>query len=141
MNRPHTAETDMPATKQAEGFQSETIDTGYLRITLKEAWAGDGYRLSHSRMRTPTADGGETWVPNRSWDLPKGRLTAWEVQEMLAAFDRSARRRYQLKKQKQACRRRKRERWHKAHEEPDLDIETEHVRTASGIRTLNRIKS
>jgi len=130
----------MPATKHAKDFESETLDTGFVRVRLGEARVEDGYRLSHSRVRTPTADGGEVWEPNYTWDLPVGGLTAWEVQEILACLDRSARRRYQLKKQSQACRRRKRERWHEAHEEPAYRVETEHVQTTSGTKTLCRIE-
>lgn len=130
----------MPVTKQVKDFESETLDTGYVRVRLSEARVQDGYRLSHSRMRTPTTGGGETWVPNYTWDLPKGGLTAWEVQEMLACLDQAARRRYQLRRQQQACRRRKRERWHEAHQEPAHCVETEHVRAASGTKTLCRIQ-
>jgi hypothetical protein len=140
MSPHHTAETDMPDTKHAKNFESETLDTGFVRVRLGEARVEDGYRLSHSRVRTPTT-GEDVWVPNYTWDLPKGGLTAWEVQDMLARLDQAARRRYQLKKQSQACRRRKREQWHSAHEEPDHTVETEHVHAASGIRALNRITS
>jgi hypothetical protein len=134
----HTAATEIGFDKQ---MKRETIDTGYVRVRLGEARVGDGYRLSHSRMRTPTTGGGDTWVSNYKWDLPKGGLTSWEVQDMLSRLDQAARRRYQLKKQKMACRRRKRERWHQSHEEPDHTVETEHVQTASGTRALNRITS
>jgi len=138
MNLRHTAATDMGFNKQ---MKRETIDTDFVRVRLAQARVEDGYRLSHSRVRTPTADGGEVWVSNYEWDLPKGGLTAWEVQDMLTRLDQAARRRYQLKKQSQACRRRKRERWHEAHEEPAHRVETEHVRTRTGTRTLNRITS
>jgi hypothetical protein len=130
----------MPATKQVKDFESETLDTGYVRVRLGEAQVQDGYRLSHSRVRTPTADGGEVWEPNYTWGLPKGGLTAWKVQEMLACLDQAARRRYQLMRQKQACRRRKRERWHEAHQEPAHRVETEHIQAASGTKTLCRIQ-
>jgi hypothetical protein len=127
----------MPATKHAKDFESETLDTGFVQVRLGEARVEDGYRLSHSRVRTPTADGGEVWEPNYTWDLPVGGLTAWEVQDMLARLDQAARRRYQLKKQSQACRRRKRERWHEAHEEPAHRVGTEYYNGAAHSRIVS----
>lgn len=117
-------------------MQRETIDTGYLRITLKEAWTGDGYRLSHSRMRTPTT-GDDVWVPNYTWNLPADGLSEWEVQQMLSRFDAEAKRRYQAEKQRMAERRRKSQQWHKAHKEPDYDIETKYYDGAAHSRILS----
>lgn len=94
-----------------EIYRRKRVERSHLRITVGDSWVGEGYRLSHSRMRIPTT-GDDVWVPNYSWDLPADGLSREEVEERIECYNAEAKKRYEREKEEMEERRRRtEERW------------------------------
>jgi len=113
------------------------VDLGYARFTLTEQWGG--YRVAHSKMRTPVVGGEDTWVPNHTWPLPATGLTEQEATELMERLDAEARRRYQLQQQRLAVQRRRAYLRREARDDPaaGAEVKTEERRDGG---TMNWIE-
>jgi len=121
-------------------IRSETVKLKHCQARLSDAHVGNGYRLSLSRRRS-IEYGADVWLPVYDWqclsyDLPRDGLSQWEVHQALEAMQAEATRLYQAEQQRRACRRRRDMLWHRDHDEPQHEVETEHLPD----RTLCRIK-
>jgi len=120
-------------------IRSETVKLKHCQARLSDAHVGNGYRLSLSRRRS-IEYGADVWLPVYDWqclsyDLPRDGLSQWEVHQALEAMQAEATRLYQAEQQRRACRRRRDMLWHRDHDEPQHEVETEHLPD----RTLCRI--
>jgi len=136
--------TAMPMTKPEHRpgaeIRSETITLGYCKARLSDGRLGEGYRLDLSKRRS-VGHGADVWIPVYNWrclnyELPVDGLSQWEVHKALEAMQAEATRLYQAEQQRRACRRRENMLAHRDHEEPQHEVETEHLPD----RTLCRIK-
>jgi len=129
-----------PEHRPGTEIRSETVKLKHCQVRLSDARVGNGYRLSLSRRRS-IEYGADVWLPTYNWqclsyDLPVDGLSQWEVHQALEAMQAEAARRYQAERQRRASRKHKRMIAHREHEEPEHEVETEHL----SDRTLCRIK-
>jgi hypothetical protein len=114
----------MSETHQLHSFN---IRLSHLKIRWRCGHYDNDVRISLSRMRRPSS-GDDVWIPNYTWDLPKGDLAVGEARKLIHRLNRQAKRAYQAGKQQEAERKRRSLIRHREHDDPaeDLTIDTEH---------------